>query len=242
MQYSLEIPRYEADKRRDDIRILVVEDDLKIASFIVKGFKQSGFSADHAEDGETGITLALQVDYDAAIVDLMLPEMDGLSVIKELKQSKPNLPVIILSAKRSLDDRIKGLEVGGDDYLTKPFSFAELLARVKALIRRSNNTPVKTYLSFGDLYMDLLNREVTRDGKKIYLQPREFSMLEYLMRNAGKVITKTLIMEQVYDYYFDPQTNVVDVLVCRLRNKIDRNYKKKLIHTIRGVGYVLKEP
>ena len=171
----------------------------------------------------------------------MLPKMDGLSVIEELKQSKPNLPVIILSAKRSTDDRIKGLEAGGDDYLTKPFSFAELLARVKALIRRASNTAVSTQLQFEGLSMDILNREVSRDGKKICLQPCEFALLEYLMRNAGRVITKTLIMEQVYNYYFDPQTNVVDVLVCRLRNKIDRDYKNKMIHTVRGVGYVLKE-
>ena len=224
-----------------DIRILVIEDDLKISSFIVKGFNQSGFAVDLAHDGEEGLNLGLQVTYDAAIIDIMLPKLDGLSVIEKLKREKANLPIIILSAKHSLDDKVKGLEIGGDDYLTKPFSFSELLARVKALIRRSNSTAVTTHLMFGNLSMDILNREVTKEGKKIYLQPREFALLEYLMRNAGRVITKTLILEQVYHYYFDPQTNVVDVLVCRLRNKVDRNFEKKMIHTIRGVGYVLKE-
>jgi len=171
----------------------------------------------------------------------MLPKLDGLKVIEELKREKTSLPIIILSAKHSLDDKVKGLEIGGDDYLTKPFSFSELLARVKALIRRSSSSGVTTHLTFKNLSMDILNREVTREGKKIYLQPREFKLLECLMRNSGRVITKTLVMEQVYDYYFDPQTNVVDVLVCRLRNKVDRDFESKMIHTIRGVGYVLKE-
>ena len=223
------------------MRILVIEDDKKIASFISNGLKQAGFAVDVAYDGEKGLNLALQEPYDAAVVDIMLPLLDGLSVIEELRRSKINTPVIILSAKRSVDDRIKGLETGGDDYLTKPFSFSELLARVYALIRRSSGAAESTRLCVGSLSMDILNREVVRDDKKINLQPREFALLEYLMRSAGRVLSKTLIMEHVYDYNFDPQTNVVDVLVCRLRNKIDRDFEKKMIHTIRGVGYVLKE-
>lgn len=171
----------------------------------------------------------------------MLPKLDGLSVIEELRRSKVNTPVIILSAKRSVDDRIKGLERGSDDYLTKPFSFSELLARIYALIRRASGAAESTHLSVGNLTMDILNREVRREDAKINLQPREFALLEYLMRSAGRVLSKTLILEHVYDYNFDPQTNVVDVLVCRLRNKVDKGFEKKMIHTIRGVGYVLKE-
>ncbi len=223
------------------MRVLVVEDDRKIASFIVRGLKQTGFAVDHASNGEDGIHLALHEAYDAAVIDIMLPKLDGLSLIEELRRRKINTPVIILSAKRSVDDRVKGLQTGGDDYLTKPFAFSELLARVQALIRRANNTPEPTRLSVGDISIDLLTREVTRGGKKIDMQPREFSLLEYLMRSTGRVVSKTMIMERIYDYSFDPQTNVVEVLVCRLRDKIDRDFEKKMIHTIRGVGYVLKE-
>jgi len=224
------------------MRVLVIEDDKKIASFIVKGLKQAGFAVDHAEDGEEGLSLALHESYDAAVVDIMLPKLNGLSVIEELRRSKVNTPVIILSAKRSVDDRIRGLESGSDDYLTKPFSFSELLARIYALIRRASGASESTRLNVGNLSMDILNREVVRDDKNINLQPREFTLLEYFMRSAGRVLSKTLIMEHVYDYNFDPQTNVVDVLVCRLRNKVDKGFEKKMIHTIRGVGYVLKEP
>jgi two-component system, OmpR family, response regulator len=223
------------------MRILVIEDDKKIASFIANGFKQAGFAVDIAYNGEEGLNLALAEPYDAAVIDIMLPILDGLSVIEELRSNNINIPVIILSAKRSVDDRVKGLEIGGDDYLTKPFSFSELLARVYALMRRSSGAAESTKLKVGSLSMDLLNREVVRDDKKINLQPREFALLEYLMRSADRVLSKTLIMEHVYDYNFDPQTNVVDVLVCRLRNKIDKDFEKKMIHTIRGVGYVLKE-
>jgi DNA-binding response OmpR family regulator len=223
------------------LRILVVEDDKKIASFIVKGLKQAGFAVDHASDGEDGVHLALHESYDAAVIDIMLPKLDGLSLIEELRRRKVNTPVIILSAKRSVDDRIRGLQSGGDDYLTKPFAFSELLARVHALIRRASGAAETSRLTFGDLSMDILKREVTRANKKINLQPREFALLEYLMRNAGRTVSKTLIMEHVYDYDFDPQTNVVDVLVCRLRDKVDRDFERKVIHTIRGVGYVLKE-
>jgi len=223
------------------MRVLVIEDDKKIASFIRNGLKQAGFAVDVVYDGEEGLNLALQEPYDTAVVDIMLPLLDGLSVIEELRRSKINTPVIILSAKRTVDDRVKGLEIGGDDYLTKPFSFSELLARIYALIRRSSGAAESTRLSVGTLSMDILNREVIRDDKKISLQPREFALLEYLMRSAGRVLSKTLILEHVYDYNFDPQTNVVDVLICRLRNKIDKDFEKKIIHTIRGVGYVLKE-
>lgn len=224
------------------MRVLVIEDDKKIASFITKGLKQAGFAVDHAEDGEEGLGLALHESYDAAVVDVMLPKLDGLSVIEELRRSKINTPVIILSARRSVDDRIKGLESGSDDYLTKPFSFSELLARIYALIRRASGAAESTRLTVGTLSMDILNREVVRENKDIHLQPREFTLLEYFMRSSGRVLSKTLIMEHVYDYNFDPQTNVVDVLVCRLRNKVDKGFEKKMIQTIRGVGYVLKKP
>ena len=223
------------------MRILVIEDDKKIASFIANGLKQAGFAVDVAYNGEEGLNLALAEPYDAAVIDIMLPILDGLSLIEELRSNNINTPVIILSAKRSVDDRVKGLEIGGDDYLTKPFSFSELLARIYALMRRSTGASESTKLKVSSLSMDLLNREVIRDGKKINLQPREFALLEYLMRSADRVLSKTLIMEHVYDYNFDPQTNVVDVLVCRLRNKVDKDFEKKMIHTIRGVGYVLKE-
>jgi len=222
------------------MRILLVEDDLKIASFILKGLKEAGFAADHAADGEEGLYMALTEPYDTAIIDIMLPKLDGLTLIEELLHKRINTPVIILSAKRSVDDRIKGLQTGGDDYLTKPFSFSELLARVEALIRRATRTTEPTRLHAGDLSMDLLTREVARTGKKFELQPHEFALLEYLMRNAGRVVSKTMILEHIWDYNFDPQTNVVDVLVCRLRNKVDRDFDGKMIHTIRGVGYVLK--
>jgi two-component system OmpR family response regulator len=223
-----------------EMRILLVEDDLKIATFILKGLKEAGFATDHATDGEDGLYMALTEPYDTAIIDIMLPKLDGLTLIEELRRKKINTPVIILSAKRSIDDRVKGLQKGGDDYLTKPFSFSELLARVQALIRRASRTSDPTVLNAGDLSMDLLTREVARTGTIIELQPHEFALLEYLMRNVGRVVSKTMILEHVWDYNFDPQTNVVDVLVCRLRNKVDRDFDVKMIHTLRGVGYVLK--
>ena len=222
------------------MRILLVEDDLKIASFVVKGLKEAGFAVDHAVDGEDGLHLGLHEPYDAAVVDIMLPKLDGLSLIEKMREQGVNTPVIILSAKRSVDDRVKGLQAGGDDYLTKPFSFAELLARVQGLIRRATRASEPSQLTTGDLSMNLLTREVRRGDEKIDLQPREFTLLEYLMRNESRVVSKTMILEHVWDYSFDPQTNVVDVLVCRLRNKVDRDFDKKMIQTIRGVGYVLK--
>lgn len=224
------------------MRLLIVEDDSKIASFIIKGFRQAGFAVDHAADGEEGLQLALAVTYDAAIVDIMLPELDGLGLIGELRRQGINTPVLILSAKRSLDDRIKGIQKGGDDYLVKPFSFSELLVRVQALIRRSSRTVEPSSLTFGDFSLDLLKREVIRSDKKIELQPREFALLEYLMRNPERVVSKTMILEHIWDFHFDPQTNVVDVLVCRLRNKVEKGFPQKMIHTIRGVGYVFKDP
>jgi two-component system, OmpR family, response regulator len=222
------------------MRVLVVEDDSKIAVFISVGLRQAGFAVDHASNGEDGLHLALTEPYDAAVVDLMLPKLDGLSLIEELRRRKVNTPVLILSAKRTVDDRVKGLQAGGDDYLTKPFAFAELLARVQALIRRASGTVEPTRLTVGDISLDLLTREVARAAQRIDLQPREFALLEYLMRNAGRVVSKTMILEHVWDYHFDPQTNVVDVLVSRLRSKVDRDQSERRIHTIRGVGYVLK--
>lgn len=222
------------------MRILLVEDDLKIASFVVKGLKEAGFAVDHAVDGEEGLHLALHEPYDAAVIDIMLPKLDGLQLIERLRAQGRNTPVIILSAKRSVDDRVKGLQAGGDDYLTKPFSFSELLARVQGLIRRATRSAEPSVLKAGDLSLSLLTREVRRGEERIELQPREFALLEYLLRNEGHVLSKTMILEHVWDYSFDPQTNVVDVLVCRLRNKVDRDFQEKMIHTIRGVGYVLK--
>ena len=222
------------------MRILVIEDDRKIASFIVKGLKQNGFAVDHADNGEDGLHLALSAPYDTAVIDIMLPKLDGLSVVQELRRQKINLPVLILSAKASVDDRIKGLQTGGDDYLVKPFAFSELLARVQALIRRSTNVTEPTSLTVADLRLNLITREVTRDGRKVELQTKEFALLEFLMRHADKVVSKALILVKVWDYSFDPQTNVVDVVVCRLREKVDRDFETKMIQTVRGVGYVLK--
>ena len=222
------------------MRLLLVEDDSKIASFIIKGFKAEGFAVDHAGDGESGLDLALTEPYDAAIVDIMLPKMDGLTLIQHLRGEQIKTPVIVLSARGSVDDRVKGLQTGGDDYLTKPFAFSELLARVQALIRRSSNAAEPTTLTAGEISMNLINREVVRASQKIDLQPLEFSLLEYLLRNAGRVVSKTMIMEHVWDYYFDPQTNVVESRIYKLREKIDKGFSSKMIHTVRGVGYVLK--
>jgi two-component system OmpR family response regulator len=220
------------------MRILVVEDDKKIASFIVNGLKQSGYAVDHCADGEEALLRAKTVSYDAAIVDIMLPKLDGLSLVQQLRAKGIRIPILILSAKAAVDDRVRGLQAGGDDYLTKPFAFSELLARIQALIRRSSQAPEPTRLSVGDLTLDLLTREVRRNNEKIDLQPREFALLEYLMRHPHRPVTKTMILEHIFDYSFDPQTNVVDVLVHRLRSKLDKD--KAMIHTIRGVGYVLR--
>jgi two-component system OmpR family response regulator len=223
------------------MRVLLVEDDLKTAAFISKGLKEAGFAVDHVTDGESGLQMASEDPYDAAIVDVMLPKMDGLALIESLRRQEIKTPVIILSAKRSVNDRVKGLQTGSDDYLTKPFAFSELLARVQGLIRRSSGVSEPTSLTVADLSIDLLTREVVREGEKIDLQPREFALLEYLMRNQGKVVSKTMIMEHVWNYNFDPQTNVVEARICRLRDKVDKGFGAKLIHTIRGMGYVLKQ-
>jgi two-component system OmpR family response regulator len=240
-KYMNTVANYQQHSKNEaGMRILVVEDDSKIASFVVNGLKQSGFAVDHCLDGEEALILARNTSYDAAVIDIMLPKMDGLSLLRTLRQERIRLPVIILSAKASVDDRVKGLQAGGDDYLTKPFAFSELLARVQALIRRATQTSEPTRLVVGELELDLLTREARREGKTIDLQAREFSLLEYLMRSTGRVVTKTMILEHVWDYSFDPQTNVVDVLVHRLRSKVDKDFSKKMIHTLRGVGYVLK--
>jgi two-component system OmpR family response regulator len=220
------------------MRILVVEDDKKIASFVVNGLKQSGYAVDHAAEGEQGLIMAKSIAYDAAVVDIMLPKLDGLSLIQQLRAKGVRIPVLILSAKASVDDRVKGLQAGGDDYLTKPFAFSELLARIQALIRRATQTTEPTRLVVGDLSIDLLTREVQRGAEKIDLQPREYALLEYLMRNPNRTVTKTMILEHIFDYSFDPQTNVVDVLVHRLRSKVDKD--RAMLHTQRGVGYVLR--
>ena len=218
---------------------LIIEDDTAIAEFIARGLREAGFAVDVAADGKEGLEAALTGEPDVAIVDLMLPGRDGLSVIDELRRQGRSTPVLILSARRSVDDRVRGLQAGGDDYLTKPFAFAELLARVQALVRRATRTPEATTLTVGDLVLDLLSRKVTRAGQPIELRPREFALLEYLMRNAGKVVSKTMILSHVWEYNFDPQTNIVDVLVSRLRDKIDRPFERKLLQTVRGVGYVI---
>ncbi len=223
------------------MRLLLVEDDIKIAQFVTHGLREAGFAVDHVAEGETGLYLAVTEPYDIAIVDVMLPKLDGLTLIETVRKKHINLPVLILSAKKSVDDRVKGLQTGSDDYLTKPFAFSELLARVQALIRRSTQVTAPTDLNVEDLTLNTDNRNVSRGDKKIHLQPLEFSLLEYLMRNAGRVVSKTMIMEHVWDYNFNPQTNVVEARICYLRDKIDKNFDIKLIHTVRGVGYVLKK-
>lgn len=222
------------------MRILVVEDDATIASFVVKGLQGAGFAVDHAENGAEALHLVSSEDYAVAVVDIMLPGMDGLALIEEMRRRRIKTPVIILSARRTVDDRVKGLQAGGDDYLTKPFAFAELLARVQALIRRASGAADPTRLVVGDLVMDLVSRRVERAGRVLELRPREFALLEYLMRNAGRVVSKSMILSHVWDYSFDPRTNVVDVLVHRLREKVDKDFERKMIRTVRGMGHVLE--
>ena len=221
------------------MKALVVEDDSTIADFLARGLREAGFAVDLANDGTRGLALALETQPDVAIVDVMLPGLDGLDLIESLRRRGVNTPVLILSARHTVDDRVAGLQRGGDDYLTKPFAFPELLARVQALVRRASGTVEPTRLQVADLQMDLLARKVTRQGREIDLRPREFALLEYLMRNAGHVVSKTMVLSRVWDYNFDPRTNVVDVLVHRLREKIDRDFTPRLLHTRRGIGYVL---
>ena len=218
---------------------LIIEDDRAIAAFVARGLREAGFAVDVAADGEEGLAAALGREPDVIIIDLMLPGRDGLSVIDELRTRGRATPVLILSARRSVDDRVKGLQAGGDDYLTKPFAFSELLARVQALVRRATRAPEPSTLTFEDLTLDLLTRRVSRRGTVLDLRPREFALLEFLLRNAGRVVSKTMILSHVWEYTFDPQTNIVDVLVSRLRAKLDRPFEKKLLRTVRGVGYVL---
>lgn len=222
------------------MRILVIEDDLEAAAYVVKGLRESGHIVDHAADGDEGLNLALSGSFDVLIVDRMLPKRDGLSVVATLRMENVRTPALFLSALGEVDDRIMGLKAGGDDYLTKPYAFAELLARIEVLVRRSNPDQVRTKLQVGDLEVDLLARKVSRAGQDIDLQPREFRLLEYLMKHAGQVVTRTMLLENVWEYHFDPQTNVIDVHISRLRAKIDKNFKQPLLHTIRGAGYSLR--
>ena len=223
------------------MRLLVIEDDEKIASFVVKGLKQAGFTVDWASDGEIGLSRLLRDTYDAAVVDIMLPYRDGLSLVQSARRSGVATPIIFLSAKREVDDRVRGLQAGADDYLVKPFAFSELLARVQALVRRAAGTSEPIRLVAGDLEMDVLRRRVTRAGREIALQPREFALLEYLMRQQGSVVSKISLMEHVWDYSFDPETSVVETTVSRLRAKLNegRSAEADLIQTVRGIGYVL---
>jgi two-component system, OmpR family, response regulator len=223
------------------MKLLLVEDDTKIADFIIKGLSLSGFEVEHASDGQSGCEKALSGNYDVAIVDIMLPQMDGLTLIQRLRESKVTTPVLILSARREVDDRVKGLGVGGDDYLTKPFAFSELLARVQALVRRAQGAAVPTVLAVADLTMNLLTREVKRGSEKIELQALEFNLLKYLMENAGQLVSKAMIIEHVWKYNFDPGSNLVEVRMFKLRDKIERQGAARLIHTVRGFGYVFKE-
>jgi two-component system OmpR family response regulator len=224
------------------VKILVIEDDSAVVSYIAKGLTEAGHVVDHASDGRDGLMMGATEDYDAMVVDRMLPVMDGLSIVKTLRGAENHTPVLILSALGEVDDRVRGLRAGGDDYLTKPFAFSELLARLEALTRRRGGDAPATELCVGDLRMDVLARTVTRAGRAIDLQPREFRLLEYLMRNAGHVVTRTMLLEHVWDYHFDPQTNVIDVHVSRLRRKIDRDFDTPLLNTVRGAGYVLRAP
>ena len=224
------------------MRLLLIEDDRKIALFVKTGLKEAGFVVDHADNGPDGLLFLETQTFDAAIIDLMLPGLDGLSIIKKIREQGVATPVLILSAKRTVDERVEGLIAGGDDYLTKPFSFSELLARVQALMRRSSMVSPAPQLNIADLTLDVHQRKVFRAGREISLQPLEFSLLEYLMRNAGRIISKTMIMEHVWDYNFNPQTNVVESRICYLRDKVDKPFDQKLIHTVRGVGYVIKTP
>jgi len=223
------------------MRVLIVEDDREIAHFVQRGLKESGHGAEVAYDGEEGLDLALSGAFDAIIMDRMLPRRDGLSAIQSLRSAGVRTPVLILSALGEVDDRVKGLKVGGDDYLTKPFALTELLARIEALVRRVSSEEPATRYAVGDLVLDRLTHKVMRGSTSIVLQPREFRLLEYLMRNAGQVVTRTMLLENVWDYHFDPQTNVIDVHISRLRGKIDKGFDKPLLHTVRGAGYMIRD-
>ena len=222
------------------MNIIIIEDDKKTATFIMKGLEQAGFNTVHAADGKDGLFKMKTGEFDVAVIDIMLPEMDGFTVIQKLREAKIKTPVLVLSAKNSVEDKVRGLQAGGDDYLAKPFAFAELLARIQALLRRASNVVEPTTLTVGDLTIDLLSHKVHRAGIRIDIQPQEYVLLEYLMRNAGRIVSKTMIIEHVWEYNFDPQTNIVETRMCRLREKIDKPFEKKLIHTVRGFGYVME--
>lgn len=222
------------------MNIIIIEDDKKTAAFIMKGLEQAGFNTVHAADGKDGLFKMKTGEFDVAVIDIMLPEMDGFTVIQKLREAKIKTPVLVLSAKNSVEDKVRGLQAGGDDYLAKPFAFAELLARIQALLRRASNVVEPTTLTVGDLTIDLLSHKVHRAGIRIDIQPQEYVLLEYLMRNAGRIVSKTMIIEHVWEYNFDPQTNIVETRMCRLREKIDKPFEKKLIHTVRGFGYVME--
>jgi len=224
------------------MRTLVIEDDTDTASYIAKGLKEHGHTVDQSNDGKDGLFMALEEEYDIIILDRMLPGLDGLSILKTLRSAGRQTPVIILSALGEVDDRVQGLKAGGDDYLVKPFAFAELLARIEALLRRGDVKPDDSQLQVGDLQLDRLTHRVRRAGKSIDLQPREYQILEYLMRHAGQIVTRTMLLENVWDYHFDPQTNIIDVHISRLRNKIDKGFEPPLLHTVRGAGYCLRKP
>ena len=224
------------------MRILVIEDYPEVSAYLVKWLKEQGHSVDHAEDGNNGLFLASSEDYDAMIIDRLLPHLDGLTIVKTVRATGKTTPMLLLSALGEVDDRVEGLRAGGDDYLTKPFEFSELIARIDALIRRNTQSGSgESKLCVADLEVDLLTRYVQRAGQRIDLQPREYRLLEYLMRHAGQVVTRTMMLEQVWDYHFDPQTNVIDVHISRLRGKIDKGFTKPLLHTVRGAGYMINE-
>jgi len=226
--------------RGQSMRILVIEDDREAAGWLLKGLEESGHVADHAADGEQGLALAREGVHDVLVIDRMLPKMDGLAIIKTIRAEGLTTPVLILSALSDVDERVKGLRAGGDDYLAKPYAFAELLARVEGMSRRGNDASPGAKLKACDLELDLLSRSVTRGGKPILLQPREFKLLEYLVRNAGHIVTRTMLLENVWDYHFDPQTNVIDVHVSRLRSKIDKGFGEPMLQTVRGAGYMIR--
>jgi two-component system OmpR family response regulator len=223
------------------MRVLVIEDDKETAQFLQRSLRESGHAADIAEDGEAGLAMAREGGYDVLIVDRMLPRRDGLSVVQALRASGMRTPVLILSALGEVDDRVKGLRAGGDDYLTKPYAYTELLARIEALARRPTPEEQETRYTVADLILDRLSHKVARAGAPIQLQPREFRLLEYLMKHAGQVVTRTMLLENVWDYHFDPQTNVIDVHISRLRGKIDKGFAKQLLHTVRGAGYMIRD-
>ncbi len=228
-------------RKKTAMRVLVIEDDRDAATWLLKGLKESGHLVDHAADGEQGLALAREGVHDVLIIDRMLPKLDGLSVVRSLRADGQTTPVLILSALADVDERVKGLRAGGDDYLAKPYSFSELLARVEGLSRRNSGNALETKLKACDLELDLLTRDVTRAGKDIPLQPREFKLLEYLMRHAGHIVTRTMLLENVWDYHFDPQTNVIDVHVSRLRSKIDKGFDEPILQTVRGAGYMIRD-